>query len=348
MIGCGEIAVRTAAAIALSRFARHAMVMDARADLARNLGETHGVAWTDRAEDLLANPAVDAVYVAVPHDLHAPLAMQAVAAGKHVLVEKPIATTLADADAMIAAARANEVHLSVNFVAQVDPFYRTARELVAGGAIGKVVGTHIVYRNNKQASYWTGGFSGRVQSDWRVSKARSGGGVLIMNVIHDLNTMRYVTGLEVDRVHAEYDTFATPVEVEDYIAVTCRYDNGAIGTIEAGTALAGSDPLRDVDRIYGTTGQILLGPSLRVYPSEPAAGLTAGEWQILPIAPLGADEQQVAMVDGFAGPILAGGEPAVSAEDGRAALATILAAYRSGAEGRPIAVSSEVAEVVNA
>jgi predicted dehydrogenase len=348
MIGCGEIAVQTAAAIAASRFARHVMAMDARVELARNLGEAHGVAWTDRVEEVLANPEVDAVYIAVPHDLHAPLAIQAAEAGKHVLVEKPIATTLDDADAMMAAARANNVRLSVNFVAQIDPVYRAARDLVAAGAIGKVIGTHIVYRNNKKSSYWTGGFSGRVQSDWRISKARAGGGVLIMNVIHDLNAMRFVTGLEAARVHAEYDTFATPVEVEDYIAVTYRYDNGAIGTIEAGTALPGSDPLRDVDRIYGTKGQILFGSPMRVYVSEPAEGLTAGEWQTLPIEPLSSAQHQVAMVDGFAGPILEGGKPAVSAEDGRAALATILAAYQSGAEGRTIAVPSPVAEVVGA
>src|SRR3954453_246638 len=115
MIGCGEIAVRTAAAIASSRHAEHVMVMDTRAELARDLGATYRVPWTDRAEDLLANPAVDAVYIAVPHHLHAPLHLQAVAAGKPILVEKPIATTLADAEAMIAAARVNNVPLSVNF-----------------------------------------------------------------------------------------------------------------------------------------------------------------------------------------------------------------------------------------
>jgi UDP-N-acetyl-2-amino-2-deoxyglucuronate dehydrogenase len=338
MIGCGEIAVQTAAAISASRFARHAMAMDTRAELARNLGETHGVPWTDRVEAVLANPEVDAVYVAVPHDLHAPLAIRALEAGKHVLVEKPIATTLADADAMIAAARANRVRLSVNFVAQIDPAFRAARDLVAAGAIGTVIGTHIVYRGNKPASYWTGGFTGRVQTDWRSSKTRAGGGVLIMNAIHDLNTLRFVTGLEVTRVHAEYGTFATPVEVEDYVAATYRYDNGAIGSVEAGSALPGRDPLRDVDRIYGTAGQILFGSPFQIYLSEPVTGLSAGEWQPLPIAPLGPEEQQVAMVDGFSEPILAGRAPAVPAEDGQAALATVLAAYRSGAEGRPVSI----------
>jgi predicted dehydrogenase len=344
MIGCGEIAVRMAAAIASSRHAQHVMVMDTQAALAQDLGERYGVSWTDRVDDLLVNPAVDAVYIAVPHHLHAPLTIQAVEAGKHILVEKPIAITLADAEAMTAAARANGVWLSVNFHAQVNPLCQTVRDLVAQGAIGQVVGTRIVYRGDKPASYWTSGYSGRVATDWRVRKATAGGGVLIMNAIHDLNTMRFITGLEAVRVFAEYGTYDTPVEVEDFVAVTYRYDNDAIGTIEAGSAIRGRDPLHDVDRIYGTAGQILLGEPLQVYTTVVTAGLPINQWHELPVAPLTAEEQQTAMVDGFAGPIVLGERPAVTAEDGLAVLAIVLAAYQSGAEGRPITLCGGQAE----
>jgi len=203
-----------------------------------------------------------------------------------------------------------------------------------------VIGTHIVYRGDKPASYWTSGYSGRVATDWRVRKATAGGGVLIMNTIHDLNTMRFITGHEVVRVYAEYGTFDTPVEVEDFIAVTYRYDNGAIGTIEAGSAIRGRDPLHDVDRVYGTAGQILLGDSLRVYSSAGTDDVSAGEWHEMPVTPQTAEQQQIAMVDGFAGPLLGGESPTVSAEDGLAALAIVLAAYQSGTEGRPISLAA--------
>jgi predicted dehydrogenase len=339
MIGCGEIAVKTAAAIAESAYARHVMVMDTRAELARDLGERYGVPWTDRVDVLLANPAVDAVYIAVPHYLHATLAIQAAEAGKQILVEKPIALSLADAEAMIAAARANGVWLSVNFHAQVDPLCQEARSLVAQGAIGAVTGTRIVFRGDKPSSYWTSGYSGRVATDWRVQKATAGGGVLIMNIIHDLNTMRFITGLEVVRIAAEYGTYDTPVEVEDFIAATYRYDNGAIGTIESGSAIRGRDPLHDVDRIYGTAGQILLSEPMRVFSTAGTGEIPAGEWYELPSAPLTAAEQQLAMVDGFARPLVHGEPPTVSAEDGMAALATVLAAYQSGAEERTIALA---------
>jgi UDP-N-acetyl-2-amino-2-deoxyglucuronate dehydrogenase len=344
MIGCGEIAVRMAAAIAKSQHAAHVMVMDTRAELAQDLGAAFGVPWTDRVDKLLANPAVEAVYIAVPHHLHAPLTIQAATAGKHILVEKPIAIILADAEAMIAAARANGVWLSVNFHAQVDPLCQAARDLVVQGAIGQVVGTRIVFRGDKPASYWTSGYSGRVATDWRVRKAAAGGGVMIMNVIHDLNTMRFITGREAVRVYAGYDTFDTPVEVEDFIAVTYRYDNNAIGAIEAGSAIRGSDPLHDVDRIYGTAGQILLGEPLQIYTTLPTDGVPINQWHELPVAPLTAEEQQMAMVDGFARPIVLENAPTVTAEAGLAVLAIVLAAYQAGGEGRPVTLASSRGE----
>jgi UDP-N-acetyl-2-amino-2-deoxyglucuronate dehydrogenase len=222
MIGCGEIAVQTAKGVAGAAHARHVMVMDVDERVARDLGGAYGVPSTTSVEALLANPDVDAVYIAVPHYLHAPIGLQALRAGKHVLLEKPIATTLRDADALIAGAKEAGRTLSIAFTAQVDRAMQAARRLIADGAIGKVIGTRIVYRSQKPESYWHGGYSGRIQTDWRIAKAKAGGGILIMNAVHDLNTLRFVTGLEVRRVYAEYDTFTTPVEVEDFIAVTWR------------------------------------------------------------------------------------------------------------------------------
>src|SRR5438093_7472519 len=165
MIGCGEIAVQTARGIDAAPSARHVMVMDVDARVAGDLGSSYGVPHTTEVAALLANPQVEAVYIAVPHYLHAPLALEAIAAGKHVLVEKPIATTLEDADRMIEAARARGLALSVAYLAQGDRALQRVRGLVADGAIGRVLGTRIVLRSDKPQSYWTGGFTGRIQTD---------------------------------------------------------------------------------------------------------------------------------------------------------------------------------------
>jgi predicted dehydrogenase len=138
------------------------------------------------------------------------------------------------------------------------------------------------------------------------------------------------------------ETFATPVEVEDYAALVYRYDNGAIGTLEAGSAIRGRDPLREVNRIYGREGQIVLTDPPKVFVTGPVDGLKAGEWQDLPPLeePL---DGRAALVDGFARAVLAGQPPPVLAEDGRAALEVVVAAYRSGEEGRPVHLPLQLA-----
>jgi UDP-N-acetyl-2-amino-2-deoxyglucuronate dehydrogenase len=339
VIGAGEITMKaTAPGIAASQYARLAVAMDARRELAQDIAARYGARWTASVDALLSDAEVEAVYVAVPHYLHRPLTVQALAAGKHVLVEKPIATTLADADAMIAAASQAGRVLSVAFEAQYDDRMVRLRELIAAGLIGRITGTRIVSRGDKAASYWTGGYTGRVQTDWRTKRETSGGGVLIMNTIHDLNTLRFLTGLEPVRVYAEYDNYATPVEVEDYIAVTIRYANGAIGTLEAGSALPGRDPAQPKDRIYGDRGQIVLGDPVTVYLREPVETsqglLPAGEW--LPLDLGAAAPDRGAMIDKFVLAIRARCAPPVTGLDGRNALAVALAAYRSGELHQPV------------
>jgi len=105
VIGCGEISAQTCQGISAAPNTAIAMLMDTRPEVLSDLAEFYGAPTTTNVDDVLANPNVDAVYIATPHHLHVPLGIKAAKAGKHVLVEKPIATTLADADALIAACK---------------------------------------------------------------------------------------------------------------------------------------------------------------------------------------------------------------------------------------------------
>ncbi len=341
IIGCGEIAEATARSIPATVHAHIAAVMDTNAAMAQDLADRYGAPWTTDAADLLARPEVQAVYIAVPHYLHAALTIQAARAGKHVLCEKPIATTLADASAMIAACSQASVALSVAFDAQVLPVMTALRDLIAGGAIGTVLGTRIVALVDKPASYWESGWTGRVKTDWRLSREKAGGGVLIMNCIHDINTVRYVTGLEATRVYAEYGTFATPVEVEDYLVATVRYANGAVGHIEAGSCMRGGGADAGTGaRIYGTEGQIVLSNPPRLYATRAVSEQPANTWQDIGTAREAYARSPI--VEGFAAAVLEGRPPPVSGHDGRAALEVALAAYQSGHDGRPIELGMSV------
>ena len=203
---------------------------------------------------MLADENVQAVVISSPHWLHAPLAVQAARAGKHVLTEKPLACTLKQADEMIAAAKAAGVQLGVLMPQRLTFPWTKARELIAAGAIGQIHNAKIHFMANKPATYWHGGFTGRAKDDWRLSMDKSGGGVTVMNLVHDMDSMSSVLDLRPKRVYAEYATLATPGEVEDFISVVMALENGAVFSMDASSAAVGGES--HGDRIYGSKGQL--------------------------------------------------------------------------------------------
>ncbi|MHB1357600.1 MAG: Gfo/Idh/MocA family protein [Anaerolineae bacterium] len=338
VVGCGEISAVTCLGLSASPFTSIAMLMDTRPETLADLAELYQVPTTTNFEDVLRNPDVDAVYIATPHNLHVPLGIRAAQAGKHVLVEKPIATTLEDANKLIAACESAGVKLGVAYYAQVDDGHIMARELIRAGILGDIISIRLTSISDKPDYYWQGGYTRRVKTDWRTSKAQAGGGVMLMNISHDLNSVRFVTGLEVARVFAESDTLATDIEVEDTIAAVLRYQNGAIGVIQAGSALRGGDyQTKDGPRIYGTKGQIILNTSGRImkpsiYLTEAAEGSNPGQWRELEFIGKSADRQSI--VEGFAKAVLVNEQPPTTGQDGRRVLEIVLACYRSAQEGQ--------------
>jgi UDP-N-acetylglucosamine 3-dehydrogenase len=332
MIGCGEISNKaTALGIAAATNARLEMAMDVREEIAADIGQQYDVPHTTDLDEMLSNEYVDAVYIATPHYLHAPLSIRALEAGKHVLVEKPIATRLEDADAMLTVARETGRKLYVAYSAQVSDEMVQLRDWIGQGMLGRVTGVHIVYRSDKDPSYWSGGFTLRVHDEWRKYLDKAGGGPLIMNTVHDLNTMRFLTGLEAARVYAEYDTFTTPgIEVEDYIAVLIRYQNGAIGSLEAGCTLPGRDPISAVNRIYGEKGQVIFRREVpQIYLREAWGEVSGGEWWEPPAREPDPAPRKT-MIEKFARSVVEGVDIAATGWDGRQALEIIVAAYQSG------------------
>ena len=335
VIGCGEVAVRTCEGISAAPNASISMLMDVRPEVLEDLSEFYRAPTTTDVEAVLASSEVDAVYIATPHSLHVPIGKLAAQAGKHVLVEKPIATTLADADALIDACASHRVALGVAFLAQIDPAMAAAQDMVRAGMLGEIISVRIMGLSDKPEHYWHGGYTQRVKSDWRTQLGMAGGGILIMNVVHDLNTVRWVTGLDVKRVYSEYATLATPVEVEDTIGVVVRYENEAIGVVQAGSAMRGrSHEDTKGPRIYGTKGQLILGPKPLILLSEAPEGGQPNTWKELRHS--GPTGDRAEMIRRFSDAVLEGKEPPVTGEDGRKALEIIVAAYRSGEHGAPV------------
>lgn len=331
-IGAGEIAVASAEAIRGAQASALARVFDPQAALAAQLAATYGGRPAETIDALLADPDVDAVYICTPHMVHRELAERAAAAGKHLFIEKPLGVSPSDAAAIVAACRRHGVACGVPFVVRYAPAYSEARRLVQSGAIGRVTGFRITYRGDKPASYWSGGYSGRAQGDWRQGWATAGGGVLIMNTIHDLDALLWITGLAVEQAQGVFQNSGSPGEVEDVGLAILSCAGGALGSIEALAALpGGAGPTRLwVNRIYGGAGQIVL-PS--PWGADPLLYYTRAEGAWREIAFEEAEEARRLAFADYASALLAGRPAPIPGEAGLMAATVIHAIYESGRRG---------------
>jgi len=336
LVGCGDIGPAHAKALAQADSARLVACMDVVASSAKDLADDYGVPHTTDLAELLARPDLDAVTVATPAFTHADVVEQAAEAGKAVLCEKPLAADLPDADRIIAACRTAAVALATCFPLRNLGAAKWTRDLIQSGALGDVIAIRLRNLGEKQDSYWVGGYSGRTTTDWRKSKAQSGGGVIITNLSHHLDLARAMTGLEVVSVYAQTGTFATDVEVEDLGVACLRYENGAIGTLEGASCFHGGAPEPGIV-VLATKGQSrfgLWGGTCDVYLTEAAAGLPAREWTTREFK----DSIHVAVYNDFVAAVREGRTPPITGEDGRKALETVVAIYRSARTGQPVSL----------
>ena len=340
ILGCGTASIPACEAIVASPIAELEAVYDVNEALADDLHQRFQVQKANTLEELLANPMVDAVYIAVPHYLLAPLTRQTLEAGKHALTEKPLAISLNEVDALIDLADRQRLVLGVFFEMRYAPAHALARQWVQEGAIGNIIGVQIQTLIDKALTYWQSGYMGRSFNPWRGIKAQAGGGVVLMNTSHLLDALAYITGLRVTSVSAETGTLVSNVEVEDLAAATLRFNNGAIGSLIAGAHISGAHG-EECCRIHGTEGQIRLPDPyghdpLRIYLKRAWGDFTAGTWHSIPTESVAV--YQRAIEDFVQAVQLKQGAP-IDAHAARQVLAVVLAIYQSAAEKRTIPIS---------
>lgn len=314
LLGCGAIArrahlpgLRTAGADVVAFTSRS--LASAEAAAAEWGG---GEVFTDWRQVLdLAD--LDAVDVCTPNRLHVEMAVAAAEAGKHVLVEKPLACTVAEADRMIAAARAAGVLLMPAHNLRFAPPVVALRDAVAAGLVGEVVTVRAAF-GHAGPEVWA------PEATWFRTATDAGGGALLDLGVHMADLLRCVLADEVAEV-AAFLQGRTP-GVEDAGTALLRFASGATGTLQA-SWIARPGPDIQVT-ISGTEGRLHLDATLA--PTFHPAG--AGPPEALAV-PAEADNPYAAFVRA----IRTGGAPPVTARDGRAAVAIIEAAYRSAQSG---------------
>ncbi|MBM3980700.1 MAG: Gfo/Idh/MocA family oxidoreductase [Planctomycetes bacterium] len=350
LVGCGKVAGIHAAALASLPEAELVAVCDISADRAQAFAAKHGGrAFTDLGA-LLRDSRPDAVIIGTPHPLHAAATIQAAEAGVHVLVEKPLAASLADCDAMIAAARKGGVTLGV--ISQrrfYEPVQRMKRAIDAG-KIGKpALGVFIQY-SWRDAAYYT-------SDPWRGKWDTEGGGVLVNQSPHQLDILLWLMGPAAE-VSGSWANLNHPtVEVDDTAVATIRFANGGLGSIV--TSLSQKPGIYTKVHIHGASGA-----SVGVE-TDRGATFIAGVSQIAepPVTDLwtvpGEDSQLAAFqaedraafgrvdatthyhalqIRDFLGAVRDNRSPLVPAEAGRAVVELFSAIYQSSKENRAIAL----------
>lgn len=273
-----------------------------------------------RYEAVLERKDVQAVVICTANAEHVGPTLAAAQAGKHVLCEKPIATTIADARAMIQACQEHGVILQIAFVCRYDPLYQTARAMLEEGELGDLLAM-------------IGGNRGKRPPGWFQDPMRAGGGAILDHSVHVTDLMRWYTQDEVIEVYAEMGCLLPPeIPVEDCGLVALRFARGCIGVVDPSWLYPSSFPAYGDMwmEILGTRGALYLDdrrPVLALYPRE---GSPSIRW-----LPFGADADR-AMLEHFLKCVVGEAEPLATGEDGLRALEIALAAYRSAAHGRPV------------
>jgi 2-desacetyl-2-hydroxyethyl bacteriochlorophyllide A dehydrogenase len=342
IIGCGDIGVSNAAAIAAAPNTQLVACHDPISRLADEVSRRHGATAVPSLEAMLERPDVDAIFLAVPHDLHAPLAIQAALAGRHVVVEKPPSTTLPHAVEMARAAADAGVAISVCFPSRYQPDATVAKQMIGEGGLGELEGTLTTFLADRPPSYWYGGFSGRSPSDWRASRERAGGGVLIMNLSHYVDLLRDLVRVEAETITA-FAGATAGAEVEDSISVSIRFANGATGSLYGSSAVRGTWQGRRSSemRIWGSDGHVALGESSAFYTLRALDGARPGRWSSLPRR--GAPSRAI-FVSRFATAVHEERAPDVTVDDWLAVQAFMEAVYRSVELGAPVAPAALLAD----
>ena len=339
VIGAGLIGHKHAALIAACPQATLAGICDSEASRG-SVAQQFATRFYQHPEELLAQEKPDGVIIATPNHMHASVAEVCAAHGVHMLVEKPIADTLADAQRIVRSAKAAGVQVLVGHHRRHNPLIAETRRLIAQGAVGRLIGISVLWTIRKPDDYF--------QVTWR--SQRPNGGPALINLIHDVDSLRFICG-EVKQVYAQCSSAVRNFAVEDSLSATLSFENGAFASVLLSDAAvapwsyeatSGENPTyfrthEDCYRFVGTTGALAF-PTLRLwrYANPQQVG-----WQ----HPMEMSEQVVEAADPLVRQlehfcrVIRGEEtPFVSGQDGTRSLAVILALLQSAETNCAVAV----------
>lgn len=337
IIGCGLISKFHAQAIERARGGSLIAVSDMNMERAEEFARHYDVEAFDDYKKMLAHPKVDVVCICTPSGLHGPLIVEVANAGKHVVVEKPLAITMAEGRAALSACKENKVKLAVISQLRFAPTLQQAKATIDEGKLGIPLLGDAYMKYYRSQDYYT-------QGGWRGTWAMDGGGALMNQGIHGIDLLLWMMG-PVKQVWGQAETMAREIEVEDTAVAAVRYCSGAMGVIQ-GTTSVYPGYNRKLE-FHGDKGTIAFEEERIVRwdlaEEEDKVFVEDKEQELSGARDPGAisSEGHYRQIQDMVDAIREDREPLVSGVDGLRAVQLILAIYQSSKEGRPIEIKEE-------
>ncbi|MGH9733819.1 MAG: Gfo/Idh/MocA family protein [Candidatus Acidiferrales bacterium] len=321
IVGLGRISIgQFMPALKLSNKSKITALVSGHRDKADRIAAQYGVPSSniysyENYDEIRNNPGIDAVYIALPNSMHAEYTIRAAKAGKHVLCEKPMATSVEDCRAMIQACERANRKLMIAYRCQYEPTNLRAVRLIRDGKIGSVQSIESAF-----------GFS-IAPHEWRLEKKMSGGGPLVDVGIYCLNASRYLTGLEpveLKGISSVVDRDGRFTQVEETLSWTTKFPNGALASC---TCTYGG-PMLGYFRVRGSQGTIMVEPAFNYDGLHLSAQLEGG--QTVDFAPHDPSPRQfLREADHMADCILQNKQPKTPGQEGLRDMELIARIYRS-------------------
>jgi UDP-N-acetyl-2-amino-2-deoxyglucuronate dehydrogenase len=336
LIGCGRVSprhVQSISELAQARLIAVADIIESRA--AHFAKDYHAEAYTDYRR-LLERRDVDVVNICTPSGLHAQMAIEAMQAGKHVIVEKPMALSLQDADKMIAVAQTSGVKLCVVLQNRYNPPMVDLRRVVDEGRLGKLLLGNATVRWYRPQEYYEDGWHGTWSMD---------GGALMNQSIHHIDALLWLMG-DVASVFTYTATLAHRMEAEDVGVVALRFKTGALGAVE-GSTVTYPENLEGSVALFGERGSVKVGGTAlnrKVFwkiedELEHERELLTRE-QVDPPSVYGYSHK--AVIADMVEAIQQDRKPQTNGTEARKSVALVLAMYESARTGRPIEMAGGI------
>lgn len=330
IVGCGHIARKHAQAIDNAENSILTAVCDTVEERMEEYIQKYGVKGYTNLDEMLENGEIDVINICTPSGFHADITVKAANAKKHIVVEKPIALTLEDAEKMIHVCDENGVKLAVVHPNRFRPAMIELKQFMDKGMFGKLSHANATVRWNRDQAYYD-------QAPWRGTKALDGG-VLMNQAIHNLDLMIWLMG-DVDQAFSMDATRFRNIEAEDVSTGVVKFENGALGVVEAATTIYPKN-FEESLTIFGEKGTVKV------------SGTTANFFEHIVFEDL--DEETKSQLiekvkqDPFGKPghqwiiedmtlaIAENREPVVTGEDGKKALEIVLGLNKSAETNMPI------------